>query len=94
MPPCKGGKFFVFIKSMTGETITLEVEESDTIKSVKVEIHKILGIPPDCQRLIHAAEELKDGQTLSDFEIEREYSMSGCTLYLVLRPFGGLQTTA
>ena len=85
---------FVFIKSMTGETSTLEVEESDSIKNVKVEIHKMLGIPPSQQRLIYAAEELKDGLTLSDFEIEREFSMSGCTLYLVLRPFGGMQTTA
>ena len=80
---------FVFIKSMTGETITLEVEEFDSIKSVKAEIHKMLGIPPDHQRLIYAAEELKDGQTLADYEIEREY-----TLYLVLRLCGGMQTTA
>ena len=74
----------IFVKTLSGRTITIEVDAKDSISSVKAKIHDKESVPPDEQRLIFGGKELEDHYTISHYNL-----MRNSTIHLVLRLPGG-----
>jgi len=79
------GGMQLFVKTLTGKTVSIEVEEGESIEDLKAKIAEKEGIPPEQQRLIFGGQQLQDAKTIDDYNIGDD-----ATLHLVLRLRGGL----
>ncbi|CAE7482153.1 ubi [Symbiodinium sp. CCMP2592] len=82
---CYEPGYQIFLKTLTGSTVTVRVEESETIGNFKEKVHRLEGIPPDRQRLIFAGIQLEGDKTFSDYGIKR-----ASTIHVVLSLRGGM----
>mgnify|MGYP002389361132 CR=1 FL=1 len=86
---CLGTSYFIsqdmqiFVKTLTGDTLTIEVDGDTTIEQTKMKIQDQNGVPPDLMRLIFAGKQLEDDRTLSSYNIQKED-----TMHLVLQMRG------
>ena len=78
----------IFVKTLTGQTITLGAEASDSIDTVKANLQNKEGIPSDHQLLTYAGQQLEDGRTLADYNVQHETTVHLSTLAHYLR--GGM----
>lgn len=83
------GGMQLFVKTLTGKTVSIEVEEGESIEDVKAKIAEKEGIPPEQQRLIFGGQQLQDGKTIDDYDLSDD-----STLHLVLRLRGGKEKVA
>ncbi|XP_058448014.1 uncharacterized protein LOC131428249 [Malaya genurostris] len=74
----------IYVKTLTGRTIVLSVEATDSVESLKKKVEEREDVPPNNQRLLFAGKQLEDGRFLSDYSI-----IKGSTVHLVLRLRGG-----
>jgi len=79
------GGMQLFVKTLTGKTVSIEVEEGESIEDVKAKIAEKEGIPAEQQRLIFGGQQLQDAKTLDDYDVGDD-----ATLHLVLRLRGGI----
>lgn len=82
--PLGYGEIEIYVKTLTGKTLTIHIKPKDKIEALKEKIHDMESIPEDQQRLVFAGNQLDDGRTLADYRIEDQ-----STLHLILRLRGG-----